>query len=47
MVQHFVLPDGGHDWHGIWQVPAVGAVVILLVFAVLFRPAAARASTPA
>ena len=47
VVQHFVLPDGGHDWDRVWQVPADGAVVILLVFAVLFRPAAARASTPA
>jgi nucleoside transporter len=47
VVQHFVLADGGHDWQRIWQVPAVGAVVILLVFALLFRPAAPRASTPA
>ncbi len=47
VVQYFVRPDGGHDWHGIWQVPAVGALVILLVFALLFRPAPARASTPA
>ncbi len=47
VVQHFVLADGGHDWRNIWQVPAIGAVVILLVFAFLFRPAAARASTPA
>ncbi len=47
VVQHFTLPGGGHDWRNIWQVPAVGAVVILVVFALLFRPAAARASTPA
>ena len=47
VVQHFVLPEGGHDWRSIWQVPAVGALVILLVFAVLFRPAPARTSTPA
>ena len=32
---------------GVWQVPSVGAVVVLLVFAVLFRPAAAQATTPA
>jgi nucleoside transporter len=47
VVQHFLLPEGGHDWRSIWQVPAVGALVILLVFAVLFRPAPARTSTPA
>jgi len=47
VVQRFVLADGGHDWRAIWQVPAVGALVILVVFALLFRPAATRVSTPA
>ncbi len=46
VVQRYAA-DGGHDWHAIWQVPAVGALVILLVFAFLFRPAPVRASTPA
>jgi len=32
------LADGTHDWARIWQVPAIGALVILLIFAVLFRP---------
>jgi nucleoside transporter len=38
-----------HDWRAIWLVPAVGAGVILVVFAVLFRPVArvpVTASTP-
>lgn len=29
-----------HDWRSIWMVPAIGAAVVLVVFAVLFRPAA-------
>lgn len=32
-----------HDWRSIWLVPAVGAAVILVVFAVMFRPAVQRA----
>ncbi len=34
-------PDGvlTHDWAAIWPIPAIGAAVILVVFAVLFRPA--------
>jgi nucleoside transporter len=27
-----------HDWRSIWLVPAIGAAVILVIFAVLFRP---------
>ncbi len=27
-----------HDWTKIWQVPAIGAAVIFVIFAVLFRP---------
>jgi nucleoside transporter len=29
---------GGHDWRGVWLVPAAGAAVILLMFAASFRP---------
>jgi nucleoside transporter len=37
VVQAHALP-AGHDWRGIWLVPALGAAVILLVFGLLFRP---------
>jgi len=36
-----------HDWHQIWLYPATMAFVILVLFALLFRPAAARESQPA
>jgi len=36
-----------HDWHQIWLYPAIMAFVILVVFALLFRPAAAREPQPA
>ncbi len=29
---------GGHDWTAIWLIPAAGAAVILVVFALLFNP---------
>ncbi|MEP6590262.1 MAG: nucleoside permease [Gemmatimonadota bacterium] len=28
----------GHDWAAIWQVPAIGALVIFAIFALLFKP---------
>ena len=34
------LADGSHDWRGIWTVPAVGALGIMVIFALLFRPRA-------
>jgi nucleoside transporter len=38
VVQQFVSAEGtGHDWHSIWLRPAIGAAVILVVFAVMFR----------
>lgn len=35
-----------HDWRSIWMVPAVGAAVILVIFALLFRPASISPSRP-
>jgi nucleoside transporter len=44
VVQYFTDPAGAHNWHSIWLVPAAGAVVILVIFAVAFRP---RLGSPA
>jgi nucleoside transporter len=38
VVDAYRLPDGTHDWRGIWTVPAIGALAILVIFAVAFRP---------
>ena len=36
-----------HDWRSIWLVPSVGALVVLIIFAVLFRPTAQSAPNAA
>ena len=40
--------NGGttHDWRSIWMVPAIGAAVILVIFALLFRPRAEARAAP-
>jgi nucleoside transporter len=38
VVDAYRLGDGAHDWYRIWLVPAAAAGVIMLVFALLFRP---------
>jgi nucleoside transporter len=40
VVDAYRLPDGTHDWRGIWTVPAIGAFAILVIFALAFRPSA-------
>jgi nucleoside transporter len=40
IVDAYLLADGTHDWASIWFVPAVGAAIIMVVFAVLFKPKA-------
>jgi nucleoside transporter len=38
VVNAYRLADGTHDWRSVWMVPAGGAAVILVLFAMLFRP---------
>jgi nucleoside transporter len=45
VVERWTAADGSHDWHTIWMVPAVMALVVLVGFALLFRPRVARETT--
>ncbi len=39
VVDRYALPEGTHDWYHIWHWPGYFALAILIVFALLFRPA--------
>ena len=38
VVNAYRLADGSHDWRHIWMVPAGGAALVLVLFAILFWP---------
>jgi MFS family permease len=38
VAEKYSLPNGGHDWKSIWMVPTVIAAIILVLFALLFKP---------
>jgi len=38
IVEAYTLAGGAHDWERIWMIPAAAAAVILIGFAILFRP---------
>lgn len=38
IVEAYTLAEGGHDWKTIWMIPAAASAIILIAFAVFFRP---------
>ena len=44
VVSHYALPV--HDWHAIWVVPATAALVVFVLFGLVFRPRHSRGAMP-
>lgn len=42
VVDAYRIGETAHDWRQIWLVPAVGAAVIFVIFALAFRPSTPR-----
>jgi nucleoside transporter len=42
IVSRYESAPGAHNWASIWMVPSVMALVVFILFAVLFRPGAAK-----
>jgi nucleoside transporter len=42
VVDAYRLTETTHDWRQIWMVPAAGAAIILVIFALTFRPSTPR-----
>ena len=47
VAEKHALEGGGHDWKSVWMVPAIIAFVILVLFALLFRPTKKQTITEA
>ena len=47
IVSNYERAPGEHGWHSIWMVPATMALVVFILFAVLFRPGATKAASAA
>ena len=46
VVDAYRLSETAHDWRQIWLVPAAGAAIIMVVFALAFRPSRPRPQAP-
>jgi nucleoside transporter len=46
VVDAYRLGETAHDWRQIWLVPAAGAAIIVVIFAVAFRPSRPRPQAP-